>query len=411
MTSIERSADRTRSGDGRSPNGATAARQSNLERGRRSERRTRTLAIGALISSAAVTGLAIVWLTTPESSPFATTATATSLADTLLDAAAAALLALVVGVTGIALGTALTIRPDLARRLVVGSAAAVLALAFAFLFGSMSTIAIAGYLFGALAVVAGPVTILVLLWRAPRLGSALLVLLLALLAVAFMWAGLTVDAVTGFAVNTGRALVAGSGVFSLVGLGLVSTLLWSAIAIIVLRSVGSGRFEAWLVRHRRSITLLAAAGPLPYLVARASWLTPWPLFGPSSDDLDPATLATGLVLGGGAAAACLLTLGLILPWGRVFPRWMPRIGGRSVPVAVAAVPGFTAAGILCVAAVPMLMTTVGPADSPADALLVNLVLPLWFWGPMLALAVSAYVAWRARDGVSSAARAGTRSAL
>lgn len=399
MTSIERSADRTRSGDGRVPNGAIAARQSKLERSRRSERRTRMLAIAALISSAAGTGLAIVWLTTPESSPFGTAATATSLADTLLEPRAAALLALVVGITGITLGAALIIRADLARHSVVGGVAAVLALAFAFLFGSMSTIAVAGYLFGALAVVAGPVTIVVLLWRAPRLGAALLVLLLALLTVAVVWSGLTVDAVTGFAVNTGSALVAGSGVLSLVGLGLVSTLLWGAIAIIVLRSAGSGRFEAWLVRYRRILTVLAAVGPLPYLVARASWLTPWPLFSPSSDDLEPATLATGLVIGSGAAAACLLTLGLILPWGRVFPNWMPRIGGQAVPVALAAVPGYTAAAILCVAAVPMLMTTVGPADSPADALVVNLVLPLWFWGPMLALAVSAYVAWRARDGV------------
>lgn len=397
MTSIERSADHTRSGDGRAPNGAIASRESEHERSRRSERRTRMLAVAALISSAAVTGLAIVWLTTPESSPFGATATATSLADTLLDAAAAALLALVVGIAGVALGTALVIRAELARHALVGSAAAVLALSFAFLFGSMSTIAIAGYLFGALAVVAGPVTIVILLWRAPRLGSALLVLLLALLAVAVVWAGLTADAVANFAVNTGNALVTGAGVFSLVGLGLVSTLLWSAIAIIVLRSAGSGRFEAWLVRHRRTLTVLAAVGPLPYLVARASWLTPWPLFGPSSEDLDPETLATGLVLGGGAAAACLLTLGLILPWGRVFPRWIPRIGGRAVPVALAAVPGYTAAGILCVAAVPVLTTTVGLADSPADALMVNLVLPLWFWGPMLALAVSAYVAWRARD--------------
>ena len=73
---------------------------------------------------------------------------------------------------------------------------------------------------------------------------------------------------------------------------------------------------------------------------------------------------------------------------------VPRIGGRSVPVAVAAVPGFIAAGILCIAAVPMLLTTVGPADAPADALLVNLVLPFWFWGPMLALAVWGYVLHR-----------------
>jgi hypothetical protein len=40
------------------------------------------------------------------------------------------------------------------------------------------------------------------------------------------------------------------------------------------------------------------------------------------------------------------------------------------------------------------VTIVGTADAPVDSLLVNLVLPLWFWGPMLALAVWAYAAWR-----------------
>lgn len=31
----------------------------------------------------------------------------------------------------------------------------------------------------------------------------------------------------------------------------------------------------------------------------------------------------------------LLTVGLIRPWGEVFPRWLPGLGGRRVPVAVA----------------------------------------------------------------------------
>lgn len=42
----------------------------------------------------------------------------------------------------------------------------------------------------------------------------------------------------------------------------------------------------------------------------------------------------------------------------------------------------------------MFVTIVGNPGAPADAMLVNLVLPLWFWGPMLALAVWAYAAWR-----------------
>src|SRR5690606_11579081 len=32
----------------------------------------------------------------------------------------------------------------------------------------------------------------------------------------------------------------------------------------------------------------------------------------------------------------LLSFGLIRPWGEVFPRWMPLIGGRAVPTGLAA---------------------------------------------------------------------------
>jgi hypothetical protein len=49
--------------------------------------------------------------------------------------------------------------------------------------------------------------------------------------------------------------------------------------------------------------------------------------------------------------------------------------------------------------VPMFVTVVGRPGAVIDGLVVNLVLPLWFWGPMLALAVWAYAAWRgAEDG-------------
>ncbi|MBM7829750.1 hypothetical protein JOE59_000455 [Agromyces cerinus] len=364
---------------------------------RRAAEHVRPLALTALVASAIVTGLSIVWLVDPAISPFANPVTP-SLATLLLDPTAAALLSLATGAAGVVLATLLAARRvSRPRSLAAGAGASALAIAFGFTFGSMSGIAITGYLFGAVAVVAGLVTIAVALVRAPRLGAALLAGLLLLIAVSVWWAGLTLEGLAGFAVGVGGALAAGLPGFAVVGLGMTSALVWAATAIVTLRSAGSGRVAAWLVRHRRVLTVLAAIGPLPYAVARASWLTPWPLFGPSNAHLEPATLTTGLVIGAGAAAASLLTLGLILPWGRVFPGWMPRVGGRPVPVGVAAVPGFIAAGILCIAAVPMLLTTVGPVEAPADALLVNLVLPFWFWGPMLGLAVGAYVEWRASD--------------
>ena len=94
-----------------------------------------------------------------------------------------------------------------------------------------------------------------------------------------------------------------------------------------------------LVRHRIALTLmLAAAGPLPYGLIRATWLTPWPLMGPSGEALPAETRIWGLLLGGGALLGVVLTIGLIRPWGVRFPRWMPRLAGRPVPVAAAAVP-------------------------------------------------------------------------
>ncbi|HEY1106787.1 MAG TPA: hypothetical protein VGE78_11620, partial [Agromyces sp.] len=172
---------------------------------------------------------------------------------------------------------------------------------------------------------------------------------------------------------------------------------WTAVAIVAGRTTREVRaFEAALVRHRRALTVLAALGPVPYLVMRASWLTPWPLFAPGAGELSPTVLATGLMLGSGAAAAVVLTLGLVLPWGRVFPRWMPRIGGRPVPVRLAVVPGLFAAAIITISAVPLLILSLGQ-DTIVDVVVFDLVLPLWFWGPMLALAVWAYAAWRREE--------------
>jgi hypothetical protein len=265
----------------------------------------------------------------------------------------------------------------------------------------MGIIAYAGYLFGLAAVVAGLATLAMLLVRAPRLGLVLLAALLAVLAAAVWLAGLTADGIIEFAIGFSAALAANAPSLAVAAVVVVDALVWAAFAIVALRAAPAGRrFESWLVRHRRVVTILAALGPLPYAVARASWLTPWPLFGPGAEEIGPSMLATGLMLGAGAVAASLLTLGLILPWGRRFPRWMPRIGGHSVPVAAAVVPGSLAAGVICVSAAPMFVTVIGRPGAIVDALLVNLVLPLWFWGPMLALAVWAYAAWRSTEAKS-----------
>jgi hypothetical protein len=56
--------------------------------------------------------------------------------------------------------------------------------------------------------------------------------------------------------------------------------------------------------------------------------------------------------------ACL-TLGLVMPWGEVVPRWVPWWGGRRIPIAAAVVPAGVGAAVLTVLwaySLTMLMT-------------------------------------------------------
>lgn len=45
-----------------------------------------------------------------------------------------------------------------------------------------------------------------------------------------------------------------------------------------------------------------------------------------------------IVLSTIAEGLALLTLGLVQPWGEVVPRWIPFVGGRTIPVMAAVVP-------------------------------------------------------------------------
>jgi hypothetical protein len=168
--------------------------------------------------------------------------------------------------------------------------------------------------------------------------------------------------------------------------------LWAMVGSQVLSGTSAmNRATDWVVRHRRAITIVAATGPLPYALARLTWLTPWPQLG---SDLDMSTRIWGLTLSSGAWLGFFLTLGLIRPWGEVFPRWMPGLAGRRVPIAAAAVPGGLIAVTLVFSAVPMLLMSRG--ESIGNQILAAVAFPCWYWGPALALAVWGYVAYRLR---------------
>jgi hypothetical protein len=350
-------------------------------------------ALGSLLSAA----LGLLWLLAPELAPFDGTSPPPLLFElvgagplftlqvvvALLGAAAAA-----VGMSSRSLAGAI----GMSRRagpvlMVVGALQVVL---FGLGFASFMTLATTGYLI-ALSMPLVLFTICVLLvvhggrarWA---VGAPLLVLLAA-------------GAVAGAEVLADLAVRILPGLLSQVG-GILTTAhflavgaLWAAICGAALRSAGHlERLGTWTVRRRRMLALLAACGPLPYALLRLTWLTPWPVLGGEAAEADVATRVWGLALSLGAWLGVLLTIGLIRPWGEVFPRWFPVVGGRPVPVAAAAIPGFTVAALLCFAAAPVVLSasTLGFASALGFAL----IFPCWGWGPALALAVWGYVGHR-----------------
>ncbi|MFD6176876.1 MULTISPECIES: hypothetical protein [unclassified Isoptericola] len=169
-------------------------------------------------------------------------------------------------------------------------------------------------------------------------------------------------------------------------LPLATAAAWAGLVAVRAWQRGSLRTAtAWVTRHRTLFTVVAALGPLPYALARLTWLTPWPQFAGPAEDLTLPVRIQGLSLSSGAWLGIVLTLGLILPWGERLPRWFGRRAGRPVPPAAAIVPGGIVAVMLCGAAVPMIVM-MGWAGA--------LYFPAWFWGPALALAVWGYAGHR-----------------
>nr|WP_042187510.1 hypothetical protein [Kibdelosporangium sp. MJ126-NF4] len=85
------------------------------------------------------------------------------------------------------------------------------------------------------------------------------------------------------------------------------------------------------------------------------------------------------------ACVILLTVGLIRPWGEVFPRWIPRLGGRPVPPGLPLWSGGLVAVILTMANVSLAHRSITTGE-PMDVLF-----RLWvLWGLGLGGATLAY---------------------
>lgn len=254
--------------------------------------------------------------------------------------------------------------------------------------GSMGTLSIVGYLVAFCVPVVVVVLLVQLLRKYPRVRWVVGIPVLALVTAGVVIAGPGVlDAIA----MSGRAVGGMAGTVGVVLLLLAIATAWAAVAArAVAADGGARRATAWVLRHRKAITIVAATGPLPYALMRLTWLTPWPLL--ALDELDMSARVWGLLLSGGAWIGFVLTIGLIRPWGEVFPRWVPGLAGKPVPIAAAAIPGGFVAATLTFAAVPMLLAFAG--RGAGEFVLSAFAFPCWYWGPALALAVWGYVAHR-----------------
>lgn len=268
---------------------------------------------------------------------------------------------------------------------------------FGFGMGSMGTLAVLGYLVAFCVPVVIVVLLVQVIRKYPRARWAVGAPALVAVVLAGVFAG---PAIFDALVKSATALAEDGGAVGPVLLLLAVATTWAAVVARAARG-GAERITTWVLRHRTALTIVAATGPLPYALMRLTWFTPWPILAPGS--IDMSTRAWGLLLSGGAWIGVALTIGLIRQWGEVFPRWVPGLAGRPVPVAAAAVPGGFVAGALIFAAVPMLVAF--GQGGPSEFLLGAIAFPCWYWGPALALAVWGYVAHRSQRPAADRARA------
>jgi len=138
------------------------------------------------------------------------------------------------------------------------------------------------------------------------------------------------------------------------------------------------------------VTHAAVLPPLPATIWRLAmslhlpvgWNREIPWFAPLY------ALALGLLSEGLA----LLTLGFVHPWGVIFPRWLPLVGGHRVPPVVAIGPALAASAFLTLMAWDFTVggRPFGGEAEPSPPAMVATYLPLLAWGPLLALATLGY---------------------
>ncbi|MEV0351115.1 hypothetical protein AB0H88_35510 [Nonomuraea sp. NPDC050680] len=208
------------------------------------------------------------------------------------------------------------------------------------------------------------------------------------------------------------AVLVGQAEFSLIA----SMLTWPSVNLLILTAVGvslmvlgirallggHGRpfSVAGALRIGRYATAVAVAVPVVYAVTRFGWFLGVPV-GISDEFL--AYIAEITPIGAGLGALALigagLTVGLVRPWGEIWPRWVPFLRGRPIPArlptcsALAVSLPITSAGLMYVRK-KLSGEQVGPAGA-GDELGAWLPEMLWpLWGAALAVAALAYLSRR-----------------
>ncbi|NLP85326.1 hypothetical protein HF576_15875 [Microbacterium sp. CFH 90308] len=358
----------------------------------RTARGIRPLAWTGSVIATVVLAAALVWLVAPQAGPY--DAGGTLLATWFGDVTAAFVAAgIQATAAAIALATGILLLSGRARDGLVAPVVVLIAVGVtAIVLLGFDGIVIAGYTLAFFV----PIGVVALVPLLARRRPVLAVLLAAAIAGVAALGALGVFPVLSFYARYVEAVAADPARFasSLVLTAFVGVWTLWALSLITRRAARAGAF---VQRHRVAFTVAGAAMAVPYVVARASWLTPWPLFGGSRDAFtaNPDIQVVGLMLGAAMLTGAVLTLGLVLPWGERVPRWVPRVGGRPVPVALAAVPAATVAALFTAGGVQSLSLALTGAVPVGTALM----LPFWAWGPLLGLATWGYVRHRAAASV------------
>ncbi|WP_133783113.1 hypothetical protein [Kribbella sp. VKM Ac-2571] len=358
----------------------------------------------ALLATVCAAAIGTLWLSRPDLYPFGSQDRVTVSVTHRIEHSTAGTLLVVSAMLGaLALAGASIRRTPLADRL-----ALVAALVQTLFFGLVMTDASVMSLLGYAVAFAGP-AIVVTAVIAACLRRNVAGYLIAGTAVAVGIIGVTTGLIEPEVVTTFWSNVSHS--FESFGTRLGWSVLMAGMAVTwgwaTARLVGWSRWSqsqvftspAKIRRWGRAVTFAAALCPLPYAGLRLLWLTPWPV--DLRADMDrPEVRMQGAFLGVAALVGCTLTLGLISRWGEVFPRWLPFLGGRAVPPALAVVPGGLVAAAATMAGPGLLLSGIesnGAGHGVAGVALTVLIFPFPIWGPLLGAAVLAYHLRRRAD--------------